>query len=250
VPGGLTDTETLSVTSPQTFKQTYECFSEIFLQNGLEQIWQDVIAFVVQPGVEFGETEVTYYDREKAKNLCDTLKDYPDIIFEGHSTDYQPAEKLKQMVDDGVKILKVGPALTFFQREALFALEMIEKELLGERDEQLSNFSDVLDDEMLKEPSNWKNYYHGDKEHLKLMRGFGVSDRCRYYMTKEQVVLSMDRLIFNLNKIKIPYSVLSQYMPVQAALVHSGNLPPDVESLIRSRITDCIDDYLAAIGIL
>ncbi len=34
------------------------------------------------------------------------------------------------MVDDGIKILKVGPALTFHMREAIFALSYIEKELL------------------------------------------------------------------------------------------------------------------------
>jgi D-tagatose-1,6-bisphosphate aldolase subunit GatZ/KbaZ len=33
------------------------------------------------------------------------------------------------MVEDGIAILKVGPALTFGLREALFSLEMMEKEL-------------------------------------------------------------------------------------------------------------------------
>jgi len=51
-------------------------------------------------------------------------------VFEGHSTDYQRKESLRQMVDDGIKILKVGPALTFHMREAIFALSYIEKELL------------------------------------------------------------------------------------------------------------------------
>ena len=35
------------------------------------------------------------------------------------------------MVEDGIAILKVGPALTFALREGLFALEQIERELYG-----------------------------------------------------------------------------------------------------------------------
>ena len=249
VPGGTVGDESLKVTEPEVFKKTYEYYKDSFLKNGMDEIWKDVIAFVVQPGVEFGETSVEYYDRENARALCNTLKNYPGIVFEGHSTDYQPARKLKEMVDDGIKILKVGPALTFYQREVLFALEMVEKELAGGSKAQLSNFSGILEDEMLKDPSDWKNYYHGNENQLKLMRRYGLSDRCRYYLTKEPVVLSVKRLISNLDKIKIPYSVLSQYMPIQAALVNSGDLSPNARSLIRSRITDCLNDYMIATGV-
>ena len=57
------------------------------------------------------------------------MKKYDGLIFEGHSTDYQTKESLREMVRDGVGILKVGPALTFAYREAIYALELIEKEL-------------------------------------------------------------------------------------------------------------------------
>ena len=50
------------------------------------------------------------------------LKEFPDICFEGHSTDYQTATDLYNMVTDGSAILKVGPALTYGLREALFSL--------------------------------------------------------------------------------------------------------------------------------
>ena len=50
------------------------------------------------------------------------IKDYPTLIFEGHSTDYQTKERLRELVEDGVGILKVGPGLTFAMREGLFAL--------------------------------------------------------------------------------------------------------------------------------
>ena len=42
----------------------------------------------------------------------------PGMVFEAHSTDYQPAAALAALVDDGFAILKAGPGLTFALREA------------------------------------------------------------------------------------------------------------------------------------
>ncbi len=55
------------------------------------------------------------------------------LVFEAHSTDYQAEEALRALVEDHFAILKVGPELTFAFREAVFALEAIERELLGRR---------------------------------------------------------------------------------------------------------------------
>jgi len=227
--------------------RAYECFYNVFHDNGLEEIWQDVIAFVVQPGVEFGEMHIHNYDRAEAKELCEVLANYGGLCFEGHSTDYQPKARLKEMVCDGIKILKVGPALTFYQREALCALEMIERELLDIPPTEYSNFAQTLENSMLKNPSDWIGYYHGDERRQKQMRRFSLSDRCRYYLSRAEVVDSIKKLIENLNAINIPYSILSQYMPIQAELVNSGVIAPTAKELIISRITNCIDEYLAAI---
>ena len=56
------------------------------------------------------------YDREAAKALTASLAAHGGMVFEGHSTDYQPRKCLRQMVEDGIAILKVGPALTFALR--------------------------------------------------------------------------------------------------------------------------------------
>ena len=53
------------------------------------------------------------------------------MVFEAHSTDYQTAGALRALVEDRWAILKVGPALTFALREALFALSAIEEELIA-----------------------------------------------------------------------------------------------------------------------
>ena len=52
-------------------------------------VWERVIAVVVQPGVEFGDQIIYEYQREKARKLCHALKAVPNLVLEGHSTDYQ-----------------------------------------------------------------------------------------------------------------------------------------------------------------
>ena len=56
----------------------------------------------------------------------------PGLVFEAHSTDYQPPESLARLVSDGFAILKVGPGLTFALREALYALDQIAAALYPE----------------------------------------------------------------------------------------------------------------------
>ncbi len=69
--------------------------------------------------------------------------------------------KLRQayraLVRDHYAILKVGPALTFALREAIFALAQMENELISP--EQRSRVMEVIDEVMLNEPGYWKKYY-------------------------------------------------------------------------------------------
>ena len=153
IPGGAQEEEdTLAVTKPEAFVDTVNTYKRLFEEYGVKDGWNDVIAVVVQPGVEFGDDQVFLYNREEAKQLCTKLKEYPDIVFEGHSTDYQSAECLKQMVEDGIAILKVGPALTYGLREALFGLSMMEKELVPEQER--ADFISVMEKTMLEKPEN------------------------------------------------------------------------------------------------
>ncbi len=49
------------------------------------------------------------------------IEGYAGLVYEAHSTDYKQRDALCQMVHDHFAILKVGPALTFAYREAIFA---------------------------------------------------------------------------------------------------------------------------------
>lgn len=246
IPGGSQDEEEgLQVTSVADFEETVQVFKDAFVKHDLENAWENVIAVVVQPGVEFGDESIHEYNREAAKELCDAVKKYPNLVFEGHSTDYQTKEAFRKMVQDGIAILKVGPALTFALREALFSLAYIENELITENTgRKPSRFIEVLEEVMLNNPDNWQKHYHGDEHKLKLARKYSLSDRCRYYLPLPGVQQSINQLIENLKSVKIPLTLISQYMPIQYSKIREGKLSNDPVSLAKDRVVNCIDEYL------
>ncbi len=246
IPGGSQEEEdTLKVTDPEDFENTLLAYKAEFAKRGLDDAWNYIIAVVVQPGVEFGNTEIHQYDRIASKKLCDTLKKYPDIVFEGHSTDYQPPEKLREMVEDGIAIIKVGPALTFALREGLFALAMMEKELV--KPSEWSNFIEVLDKVMLENPKNWVKHYHGTEKQIAIARKYSFSDRCRYYLTQPEVEYAIQKLFANFDEINIPLHMLHQYMPNQYIKVRDGKLELKARELVKDHIVDLVEDYNYAV---
>ena len=248
VPGGAFDNdESVSVTTPEQFENTLCAFREQFQKAGLRHAFERVIGVVVQPGVEFSDLTVTEYDSIKARSLCGALRKYPGLVFEGHSTDYQTREKLKEMVMDGIAILKVGPALTYAFRQGLFALEDIERELLPAGDACLSNFRDVLETTMLSKPGYWQKYYQGQPSEVALKRKYSLSDRCRYYLPDSAVAASIQQLIHNINGVDMPISLLEQYMPLQYKKYRSGMIDKNAQSLLKEHIKRYADDYIYAI---
>jgi len=248
IPGGSQEKKDLvNVTKVSDFENTVDTFKEAFRRNNLERAWGNVIAVVVQPGVEFGDETIHSYNREESKDLIKALKKYPNFVFEGHSTDYQTSYSLKEMVEDGIAILKVGPALTFALREGLFALNYMENELFRYNPEiQLSNFIETLDKEMLRKPDNWRNYYHGNSDKIRFARKYSYSDRCRYYLPVEDVKESVKLLIDNLKTVKIPLTLIKQFMPLQYDKIRNNRLKNDPEALLKDIITYCIEDYIYA----
>ena len=248
VPGGINQDEEpeMSVTDPKSFENTLKAYRDTFHELGLDSAWDRIIAIVVQPGVEFGDETIRAYNRHDAENLCNTLKKHPDIVFEGHSTDYQSPVALKQMVEDGIAIIKVGPALTFSLREGLFALSMIEDELIPDP-EKRSNFREVLEKEMLADPSHWDKYYSGsDLEKLMKIR-YSFSDRSRYYMSRPVVQDARRKLFRNIDSLDIPMSMLRQYLPNQYIKVRDGLLPMKARELCKDCVVTLVEDYNYAV---
>ena len=247
IPGGAQEAEdTLAVTKPEAFRDTVATYRRVFKEEGIEDGMNDVVAVVTQPGVEFGDDQVFLYDHDAATELCAALNEFPEVCFEGHSTDYQSKECLKRMVEDGIAILKVGPALTYGLRESLFSLSMMEKELVPE--EKQARFIETLEKVMLEKPDNWKKHYHGDEKQLALCRKYSFSDRCRYYIGLPEVVESINKLFENLREYPIPMNMLHQYMPISYIKVRDGIIPLDPRELALDGVVAFMEDYEYAIG--
>lgn len=247
IPGGAQEEEIgMQITTPNRFEETLLTYHRKFAELGLSDAWQYIIAMVVQPGVEFGNREICHYNRMKAYALCQDLKKYPDIVFEGHSTDFQSPSKLREMVEDGIAIIKVGPALTFAMREALFALSHMEEELILEP-EKRANFIAALEKAMVENPKNWKKYYFGTKTEMTLDRKYSFSDRCRYYMADEMIDKTISKLFDNMAQVEIPMGMLHQYMPLQYIKVRDGKLKMEPKELVKDSVVSLVEDYNYAV---
>src|SRR5581483_10530220 len=130
-PGGATHVlGELAITDPAAVERTRAVHETAFASAGVGTAFDRVIGIVVQPGVEFGNANVAVYRPERAQALSPALDRMPGLVFEAHSTDYQPTAALSALVDDGFAILKVGPGLTFALREALYGLDAIANQLV------------------------------------------------------------------------------------------------------------------------
>ena len=245
VPGGAHETLTdLAVTTPDAARATLQAHYHAFEKHGLEGIWPRIIALVVQPGVEFDHTHIIDYQPQKAVALSKMVEDYDTLVFEAHSTDYQTPQSLRQLVIDHFAILKVGPALTFALREALFSLAAIEEELLPAK--ACSGLRHVLESVMLDRPEYWQSHYHGDGNARRLARGYSYSDRVRYYWPDSQIDEAFERLVRNLADDTIPLPLISQYLPLQYVKVREGDLSATPRELIINHIQDILQQYHCA----
>jgi D-tagatose-1,6-bisphosphate aldolase subunit GatZ/KbaZ len=244
-PGGEKgDQAELAVTTVDSARQSLETTRQAFQEAGLQEAWERVIALVVQPGVEFGNLTIYPYQRQKTRELSQFMAAVPGIVYEAHSNDYQTPQALRQLVQDHFAILKVGPALTFAFREAVFSLESIENELLlGSKRDHLSHLREVLEEVMLAEPKDWARYFPGSPEEQRILRPFSLSDRIRYYWMKPPVVKAFKQLLSNLQELEIPATLVSQYLPGQYTRYRLQGLPLSPLALIQDKIKEAIQPY-------
>lgn len=240
VPGGATeDLEPLQVTSPEAAHRTIAMHRDLFPAEA----WNRVIALVVQPGVEFDHHQVLDYHPIAAQELSRSLDDVPGMVFEAHSTDYQTAEALGALVRDHFAILKVGPGVTFALREALWALDAMERDLLGER---ASGFRERVIEVMNEKPGNWRKYYHSSGSELQLDLQFSLSDRIRYYWPDPEISTVQDEMFANLRTSPPSLPLVSQYLPHAYAALREGTITNDPAELAMAQVMATLDIYLQA----
>ena len=245
VPGGAHETLGRLIPTPaDRARRTIAAHRAAFAELGLEHVWPRVVALVVQPGVEFDHLNVIDYERSATTELRHVLDTEEQLVFEAHSTDYQRPAQLRELVEDHWAILKVGPALTFAMREALFALALIENELISRPSR--SNLVEVVERRMLSAPEYWQAYYQGDPLAQRTARRYSYSDRLRYYWADDQVDAARQTLLANLDRIGIPLPLISQFLPAQYDRIRAGGLEPVAQSLVIDRIRDALSPYANA----
>ena len=242
-PGGAAEAlEVLAVTTPTGVTTTLEAHRSAFLNSGLADAWTRVAAMVVQPGVEFDHHKVIDYDPAKAVALSARIEQESHLVYEAHSTDYQTPVALAALVRDHFAILKVGPAVTFALREALWALVDIERDLGVNPRESLQ---DVVHAAMRRDPRYWKAYYTDPGSHTFDLQ-YSLSDRIRYYWNVPEVRAASGALIDNLTRRGIPLTLLSQYLPMQYAAVREGVLVNDPRELLLEGVARVLRGYAEA----
>ncbi len=161
------------------------------------------------------------------------------MVFEAHSTDYQTAAALAELVQDHFAILKVGPGLTFALREMLWALSDIALEL--DLMPEASLKATVLE-EMKRDPRYWRAYYT-NPERRELDLQFSLSDRIRYYWNAPVVEQACTQLFERLASSDIPLALISQYLPVQYAAIREGRLTGEPRELVFDGIEQVLLHY-------
>jgi len=245
VPGGAQEAlHELAVTEPQVALSSIAAHRAAFVRSGLTAAWERVIALVVQPGVEFDQERVVEYAPSKARRLSACLEAVPRLVFEAHSTDYQTPEALAALVRDHFAILKVGPALTFALREAVWALDQIEREWLG--DEKSSRVRETLLAALRSDPQHWRKYYQGSGRTLELQLAYSLSDRIRYSWPAASVTRALAQLEASFDSGTPPLPLLRQYLPSAYGAVRRGEIRPSAQNLIVHQVRQVLSDYSQA----
>jgi D-tagatose-1,6-bisphosphate aldolase subunit GatZ/KbaZ len=245
VPGGATESiEGLAITTPNDALATIDAHRDAFAAAGLQSAWQRVIASVVQPGVEFDHHSVIDYDSGAARSLSQAIETVPGMIFEAHSTDYQTRDALRALVRDHFAILKVGPGLTFALREALWALDAIEREWI--EPSRQARLREVSIERMRAQPGHWRKYYHGEGDALAIDLQYSLSDRIRYYWPDPAIEQARQRLFGNLQADPPPIPLISQYLPHALHALRNGTATHEPLSLAMAHVSAVLDDYYHA----
>ena len=246
VPGGAQQEMEIEVTSTSSLKETLEVHRRAFSRRNLLSAWDRTVGVVVQPGVEFGNESVADYVAAKAAQLSEAILQQKGMVFEAHSTDYQTAESLRQLVSGHFGILKVGPELTFMLREGIFGLARIEEEWIASQ--RLSRIRAIIERVMVENPEHWKSYYHGDESQARFARAYSLSDRIRYYWPNAEISNALGGLLQNLQESPPPLPLVAQYLPRQAEAIRAGAIRNNPIAMIHHKVRESLARYADASG--
>lgn len=207
-PGGARtdDHGQIQPTTPESAVATLAAHADAFQAAGIPL---DLIGgLVVQPGVEFSPMEVHHLPLARDPGLLTALADWPGLCLEAHSTDYQHPAAYPRLAELGFAFQKVGPALTFAWREALYALDTIRAQNGWASSPSLP---DTMEAVMLANPVHWQAHVHGQTADPRSERHFGLADRIRYYWPDPRAQQAVARLLADLERRRLPDPLLAAH---------------------------------------
>lgn len=195
-PGGARashEGQGIEPTDPARARHTLDCHRRAFAAAGVADAWPRIVGLVVQPGLEFAATHIDHFDMRTRATLSTALEVDPHICFEAHSTDYQRPEVFPELARRNFSALKVGPALTFAYRQAIYALDHVRAVLDPGQDGRA--IAGVMEGLMLARDGNWRKHYSGSDDDLRIQRHFGYADRIRYYWHEPAALAAVEGLL-------------------------------------------------------
>ncbi|NHB78042.1 class II D-tagatose-bisphosphate aldolase non-catalytic subunit [Rhodobacter calidifons] len=237
-PGGARtdDHGDIPPTTPDSAKATLAAHRDAFTAA---RVPLDLIGgLVVQPGVEFSPMEVHHLPLARDPGLRAALTDWPQTCLEAHSTDYQHAAAYPRLAELGFAFQKVGPALTFAWREALYALDTIRAQTGWATGPSLPDRMEAV---MLADPAHWQAHIHGPDR--RLQRHFGLADRIRYYWPAPQAQEAVQRLLTDLADKRLPDPLLSAHFRADEIASARASHYPLPRALALARVQTALRPY-------
>ena len=131
-------------------------------------------------------------------------------------------------------------------REAIYALELIARELSGWNNRP--SVRAALEEAMLMNPQHWASHYAGNAGQQARLRHFSLSDRVRYYWTEPNVVSAVQELFAFVDGHDLPLSLVSQYLPQHVLPLSRGELGTSAGELCRAHVRLALTPYADACG--
>jgi D-tagatose-bisphosphate aldolase class II non-catalytic subunit len=237
-PGGArTDAHgDIPPTTPKAARLTLAAHRDAFkaAQIPLDQIG----GLVVQPGVEFSPTEVHHLPKDRDPHLLDALADWPGVTLEAHSTDYQHPDAYPRLARLGFAFQKVGPALTFAWREALYALDTLQSQCGWATGPTLA---DTMEQVMLANPGYWQAHIRGPDQ--RAQRHFSLADRIRYYWPDAKAREAVQRLFADLADKQLPDPAIRAHFSAHEIANARSSAYPLPRALALARVQTALHPY-------
>lgn len=237
-PGGARneDHTDIPATLPRNARATLDAHIDAFATIG------PIGGLVVQPGVEFSPMSVYHLPLLRDPGLKAAIAHQPGVCLEAHSTDYQHPAAFPRLAELGFAFQKVGPALTFAYRQAVYALDQLRADA-GWGELVIRPEMERL---MLANAAHWQGHYHGDAAGLHLQRHYGLADRIRYYWPQAGAQKVVSRLLADLGARQIPNPLLWQHFA--PAVLDRADLigGPRPQALIAAQIEQALEPYFFA----